>query len=97
MFMKNNNSTRVINPDFKMMGMIILIFGMASIVFKEYWEPLLANYLFSAGLSGSDVKYYMYLIGFYPMVCVAVGGYLMYRSREKPLRPSQEDIDEGKL
>ena len=97
MLIKDNNASRVIHTSFKRMGITIGIIGIASVIFKDYWAPILTNYLLSTGLSGSDVQYYMYLVGFFPLICAAVGGYLMYRSRLKPLHPTKEEIDEGKF
>ncbi len=94
---ETNTNTRVIDHDFKNMGLIILVFGMASLLLKQYWEPMFTNLFFASGYSAVDVKFYMYVIGFYPIVCVVVGGYLTYRSREKPLRPSKKEVDEGKF
>ena len=97
MFKTDPASTRVIDHAFKNMGLIIIAFGALSLLLKQYWEPMLANFLFASGYSAADVKFYLYVIGFYPMTCVAVGGYLAYRSREKPLRPSKKEVDEGKF
>ena len=62
------------------------------LVLEYSWEPQVVKFL-----SGSSVgRQLVVFVPYMPIFLIAVGGYFMIKSREKPLFPSKDQIDNGK-
>jgi hypothetical protein len=60
------------------------------------WSTILGN-TGALGVSPADARYAEFLVGLFPMVCISIGGFLVYKAREKPTRVASKDIEEGKF
>lgn len=79
-------------PWLKTVGTFVLVASLALIVFDEYWKPYLLRLLLESEIEKPTAAYLVYLAGYIQFLGFAVGGYLRYKAREKPLYPKQEEI-----
>ena len=84
-------------PWLKAVGSIVLVTTLALIAFDDYWPPYLQSLLVGFGVEQSKAEYLVYLAGYLFYLGLAVGGFLMFKAREKPLCPTKDEVRDGKF
>ena len=79
-------------PWLKAAGLVVLIVSMALIAFDAYWPPYLKGMFLGLGIEQSTAGYLVYLAGYLRFLGIAVGAYLISKSRAKPLYPRKEEV-----
>lgn len=91
------NALRIIEPRYKLAGNVSLAIGMVIVFFRSFWEPMVFKYLVSVAISAETARYIVFCLSNIPFVLLAIGGFLLCKAREKPLRPTAKDVKHGKF
>ncbi len=87
----------VYRPWLKTVGLIIGVATIALIAFDDYWPPYLQSILLDLGVNQAKADNLVRLAGYLYLLGIAVGGFLMFKSRERPLYPTKDDVRDGKF
>ena len=91
--MNNLNEYHVRRKLYRLIGVLILAVALLWLGFESSWEPILIEYL-SMSEGGRHVVSF---VPYAPILLIAVAGYFMIKSREKPLRSSKDQVQSGKF
>ncbi len=90
---RNPYEIRIFRPVLRAAGMVLATIGVMASVFDSYWKPTAYEYL-----SGSAIGRIVALfVPYMPIIFIAVGISLTFRSMRRPLKPSKEQMDAGRF
>ena len=75
-----------------MVGLVILLIALLWLGLEHIWEPQAIKFLSKSSVGRLLVAFVPYT----PILLVAIGGYFMAKSKEKPLFPSKDQINNDK-
>lgn len=79
-------------PWLKAAGLAVLTVAIVLVVFWDYWPLYLRDILLRLGVSRPVATDIAQTARYLPWFGIAVGGYLISKSREKPLYPTKDDV-----
>jgi len=88
---------RVLRKRRKVTGGFLVIIGLAIVVLDSYWSPYIGNLLYRLRIEPVDAQYLLSILGYFPYLLIAAGGFMLLRSSQRPLRSSPEQSEEERI